>query len=208
VIPHGEPEVAVRPGHDPRAGATASRRDRKLGDDACRRDPADLVGAAFGEPQVAVRARKVSGISRRLGEIGGIEAHFVRAYSSFVNELLVLIRKNPDATSNPYFQSVLAHVRKDVREGWETLVQAANGHWEDSKLGKALVTARSNVGYHYVAGEIGKGYRRAFIDRVVRGARTVPMLSRGGKPARARFYFADLAVQGYLAHRFGDNYHL
>ena len=51
----GKPEVAVRAGRDP-AGRCRPW-GRELGDDAGRRDPADLVAAVLGEPEVAVRAR-------------------------------------------------------------------------------------------------------------------------------------------------------
>jgi len=69
-----------------------------------------------------------------------------------------------------------------------------------------LVIARSNLGYHYSAEEIGKGFRLTFVDSVLPGTGDVPVVSRGDRPSRVRFYFADAAIQGYLNTRFPGGY--
>lgn len=148
----------------------------------------------------------VRGLSRRRGETGGIEAHIVRLYASFVSELLTLIRKNAGAVGHPFLAAVLRHIPANVGDGWNTLVEAANGRWTDSTLGKAVVIARSNLGYHYSAEEIGKGFRLTFVDGVLPATGDVPIVSRGDRPSRVRFYFADAAIQGYLSTRFPEGY--
>ena len=57
------------------------RGNRELGDDAGRRDPADLVASTFGEPEVAVRAgRDADGLAagRGDGELGDAPAVVIR----------------------------------------------------------------------------------------------------------------------------------
>ena len=93
---------------------------------------------------------------------------------------------------------------RETREASTTLVEAANGKWGRSQLGRALEIARNNVGYHYNSGEIGRGFRKAFVDGVMPGLGNAPLISRGTHPANARFYFAHAAAQAYMADRFGE----
>jgi hypothetical protein len=64
-----EPQVPIRPQHDP-VRPSARCRNRELGDDAGWRDPADLVGSILAEPQVPVgTGNDPSPRAIRLGEL-------------------------------------------------------------------------------------------------------------------------------------------
>ena len=141
-------------------------------------------------------------VTRRRGELGGLETHIVRMYASVVGELLRLIDKNAAHTGEVIFTEVLKDLSQNAREGWTTLVAAANDKWTQSVLGNALEIARNKVGFHYDAEEIGRGFRKAFVESVVPGTGLVPMLSSGNRLSRGRFYFADAAAQAQMASRY------
>jgi hypothetical protein len=130
----------------------------------------------------------------RLGELGGIHAHLNRLMAALVHELAKLIERSDHLLSHPFFESLVKKLPRAAREAWSSVVDATKKNTATDSLSRLVLFARHKVAFHYDAEEIGRGYRRAFIDDPSR----VPFVSRGDNMAKSRFYFADAAADTYL----------
>jgi hypothetical protein len=130
----------------------------------------------------------------RLGEVAGIQAHLNRLMAALIHELSKLIENNAPSIEQPAFQALVRQLPRPARQAWLSLVNATQQDTATDDLSRLLLFARHKIAYHYDAREIGRGYRRAFIEDQARK----PFVSRGTSMGTNRFYFADAAADTYL----------
>jgi len=130
------------------------------------------------------------------GEYAGIKLHIVRLHVGFVHELFQLIQNNKDILSHDFFNEIVRVLNKKARKSWETLVEAALATEVTPKKSNPLFMIRNKVAFHYDAKELLAGYQKGFLKdgKISQNA----CISEGNELTSSRFYFADLAIQGYL----------
>ncbi|MFH2145790.1 MAG: hypothetical protein ABII75_07185 [Candidatus Omnitrophota bacterium] len=125
------------------------------------------------------------------GEYAGIKLHIIRLHVGFAHELLKLIKKNARNIENDFFKEIIRKLSPKARKSWANLVNVALMK-EKSNL---LARIRNTVAFHYDADEVFSGYQAGFFkDGVLQNA----CISKGNTLQESRFYFADLAIQGYF----------
>jgi len=130
----------------------------------------------------------------RLGEVGGIHSHLNRLMAALIHELSKLIERNTKILEHPAFTNLVKQLPRKAREAWLSVVTATQKDTATDSLSRLVLFARHKIAYHYDAEEIGRGFRRAFVDDQTR----MPFLSRGDSMVKSRFYFADGAADTYL----------
>lgn len=129
-----------------------------------------------------------------LGELGGLHAHLNRLTAALLHELTKLIERSDKVLRHSAFEELVKQLPRKAREAWYAVVNATQQDSATDPLSRLVLFARHKVAYHYDAEEIGRGYRRAFVDDRTR----TPFVSRGDNMAKSRFYFADAAADTYL----------
>jgi hypothetical protein len=140
-------------------------------------------------PDLSVRDQAV-------GLWSGFLTSLLRTEFATVHELLNLIAQNRQVVAEPIFVKLERQLPKAGRESWSALKDAAFSKPAADPLTKALLLIRNKVGFHYDTKEIRRGFVRAFGP----ASAERPLLSRGANMISTRFYFADSAVQEYIAY--------
>lgn len=133
------------------------------------------------------------------GEYEGIKLHLIRLHIGFAHELFKLIQKNKGLVEHPFLKEVVRMLDKKARESWKTLVEAALT--EATPRRNPLFMIRNKIIFHYETKDLLSGYQKGFFEDQKQDA----CLSEGGGLESSRFYFADVAVQGYLKKELGVN---
>jgi len=135
------------------------------------------------------------------GEYTGIKLHIIRLHIAFVHELFQLIQNNKSILAHPFLAEVVRVLNKKARSSWELLIEAALAIHTSPKKTNPLFMIRNKVAFHYDAKELLAGYKRGFFrgDEVLQKA----CVSEGNTLWNSRFYFADLAIQGYIEKELG-----
>jgi hypothetical protein len=130
------------------------------------------------------------------GEYAGVKFHLIRLHIAFAHELLKLVEANKDILQHPFFKETLRMLSKKARESWNIILEAALPEKVPEKTSNLLARIRNKMVFHYDAKELFAGYKKGFFenDKTIQNA----CISLGNTLENARFYFADLAVQGYL----------
>ena len=130
------------------------------------------------------------------GEYAGIKFHIIRLHIGFVHELLQLIKSNKNILTNHFFKEVIRVLNPKARKSWGDLVEVALAKESTPRKSNPLYMIRNKVAFHYDAKELYSGYNNGFFKngKVTQKA----CLSEGNTLCSSRFYFADLAIQGYM----------
>jgi hypothetical protein len=128
------------------------------------------------------------------GEFGGLSVHLFRIQVGTVHEVLELVRKQRTLLRDHSLQQLIQALSSRSQGAWNTLIAAASGKKEHTKLGSYLRYARNHVAFHYDRDKLSEGFAKAFLG----GSDRQPYASRGGTLGRSRFYFADAAAQDYM----------
>jgi hypothetical protein len=130
------------------------------------------------------------------GEYAGIKFHLIRLHIAFAHELLKLVEVNKDILQHPFFKETIRILSRKARESWGVIIEAALPEKVSEKTSNLLARIRNKMVFHYDAKELFAGYKKGFFEdgRALQNA----CISLGNTLENARFYFADLAVQGYL----------
>jgi hypothetical protein len=183
----------------------AFKGDAKVSQDVCNfvltlalifNDLRDLVFA-----QVTLQSQKPDGpfkVSRHWGAYSGIDLHLWKLMVGLFHEVIQLIKDSEDVIAAPFFQSVLKGLRKEERDIWLSLVDAATAETRPEENRFALLI-RNKVVFHYEPKEIYRGYDAFFTSDVPSAQRA--FVSRGNDMEHTRHFYADAAVTGYLAAR-------
>ncbi|MFC1490622.1 hypothetical protein ACFL6K_05375, partial [Candidatus Latescibacterota bacterium] len=97
---------------------------------------------------------------------------------------------------------VKKQLSRDARMAWDELVRVTFEEKSISNVYKALERIRHKISFHYDAGEIFSGYNKHFFEHF---ASERAFVSMGESMSQSRFYFADAAVDGYIASRMGKD---
>ncbi len=135
------------------------------------------------------------------GEYEGIKLHLVRLHIAFAHELFKLIQENRELLENAFLKEVVRMLDRRARESWKTLVEAALMEETAARRSNPLFMIRNKIIFHYDTKELFSGYQTGFFkeQKVLQDA----CLSEGSNLEDSRFYFADLAVEGYLKKKLG-----
>ncbi len=125
------------------------------------------------------------------GEYIGIKLHIIRLQIGFVHELFNLIEKNKKILEDDFFKETIRMINTRARESWTSLVDVALMKEQNNLLARI----RNKVTFHYDINELFAGYKLGFFKN---GASQDACISIGNTLQKSRFYFADVAIQGYL----------
>ncbi len=130
------------------------------------------------------------------GEYAGIKFHLIRLHIAFAHELLKLVETNKDILQHPFFKETIRMISKKARESWDIILEAALPEKVPEKTSNLLARIRNKTVFHYDAKELFAGYKKGFFEdgKTLQNA----CISIGNTLENVRFYFADVAVQGYL----------
>jgi hypothetical protein len=126
----------------------------------------------------------------------GIDWHLTRLFISHVHELFELIRNHRGVIDHPFFVKVVKQVHGHSREAWRSLINVADDASPKDEFGRILLLIRNKIVFHYDPKGIYRGFRNQFLDPGCPQQRAY--VSRGLSMSQTRFYFADVAVQGYF----------
>lgn len=130
------------------------------------------------------------------GEYTGIQLHIIRLHVGFAYELLNLIKNNERLLKGKFFSEITRILNRDARAAWKDLVNVALQRKIKGDRANLLARIRNKVTFHYDIDELFRGYKSGFFkdNDVLENA----CISLGNSIESSRFYFADLAIQGYL----------
>jgi hypothetical protein len=135
------------------------------------------------------------------GEFSGLRLHVIRIQVGLIHELLKLIEKSKKIIEDPFFDSVVRQVDRLGKDSWKTLVNIAQGNQDQNRIAKTLLLIRNKISFHYDPKELGKGYKKYFVDLV---PKRKAYISRGESIKQERYYFADAASQNYFYSLYED----
>ncbi|MFA5287658.1 MAG: hypothetical protein WC394_05275 [Candidatus Omnitrophota bacterium] len=137
------------------------------------------------------------------GEFSGIKLHIIRLHIGFVHELFQLIKNNKNLLAHQFFKEIVRVLNKEARKSWGILVEAALAKEVTPKKSNPLFMIRNKVSFHYDPKELHAGYNKGFFKegKISQNA----CVSEGSVLWGSRFYFADLAIQGYLEKELGPD---
>jgi len=137
------------------------------------------------------------------GEYTGMRLHAIRLHIGFVHELFRLIQNNKNLLTHPFLKEIVRVLNKKARKSWETLVETALMKEEAPRKSNPLFMIRNKVAFHYDPKELRAGYNKGFFKdgKILQYA----CVSEGNASWGSRFYFVDLAIQGYLEKELGSD---
>ncbi len=142
---------------------------------------------------------KTFNIQPDFGEYNGIHLYLNKLRIGIVYELMELISRNKKVLESDKFATINQKMPKDARDAWTELVDTAFDKGRKSKT-NVFFMIRNKLSFHYGADQIQKGFRH---KRSLQPDMK-PMISRGRNMLETRFYFADMAVEGYFNMKLAD----
>ncbi len=137
------------------------------------------------------------------GEYSGIKLYIIRLHIGFVHELFNLIKENKLILEDPFLKEIIRCLNSKARKSWAELIEAALTNDASPRRSNPLYMIRNKLVFHYDPKELFEGYKKGFFKE---GTKTEnACISRGDSLSEARFYFADKAVEGYIAKKLEIN---
>lgn len=157
-------------------------------------------------------------ISGNAGEQFGILEQVTKLLFATVREVLVFLDESSDVSDSERMQRLIAQTSGKTRLVWDVLARVARNEPVDdprfseySELSDFLCRIRNNVGFHYqTRKQLISGFRKFFfngIDGISEESRVWAYRSSESSAFDAsRYYYADAALQGYIANLSGDEF--
>ena len=148
------------------------------------------------------RTPKADEVSPHAGERGGLVIQIHKLIASTVREFLEFIKENATVLALCEFDLLLQALPEDFKNRWNEMVTIAMGKSSNSsEFSRVLQQIRHNISFHYYGA--GPNLRKGFIDCFLTDSplpqRESALYSIGDKMETTRFYYADAALEQYIA---------
>jgi hypothetical protein len=140
-------------------------------------------------------------VSASAGEWWGVDMQVHRLSIGLIRELLDVLKAFESQARDPRIAAMFRKTSPQARRDWDALLRVATDHGDegDREFRLTLVKIRSHGTFHYGQTKpLVDGFRRHFFSGKKGKAYERAFRSSGPELRRARFFFADAAVQSLL----------